>query len=90
MRGMITRSEIQAAVKVMKGRNDTPSSAANEFKETYDPQEVTRRWVVAVCKFFMEDMPVSQIAQHSNCDEALVGRILEEHLEGYLEGLEDT
>ena len=87
---MITRSEIQAAIKVMKGRNETPSSAVNEFKETYNPQEVTRRWVAEVCRFFMEDMPVSQIAQHSNCDEALVERILEEHLEGYLEGLEDT
>ena len=82
---MITRSEIQAAIKVMKGRSETSSSAVNEFKEPIDPMEVAHRWVVESCRLFMEDIPVSRIAHQFDCDEGLVERALEEHLGDYLE-----
>ena len=82
---MITRSEIQAAVRIMEGNKETPPPEVNEFREPVDPEEVTRRWLHAVCKFYMADMPISRIAHLSDCDEGLVERALEEHLEGYLE-----
>ncbi len=85
MKGMITRSEIRAAVLAMEGRKDTPPPETNEFREPIDPMEVARRWVGAVCKFYMDGMLISWIAQQSDCDEGLVERALEEHLESYLE-----
>ena len=87
---MITRAEIKAAVRRMEGNKDAPPSPeVNEFNEPVDPREATRRWIYAVCKFYMEDMPISRIAQHSNCGEALVERVLEASLDKYLEYLED-
>lgn len=87
---MITRAEIQAAVRIVEGHKAAPPPELNEFKEPIDPKEVTRRWVAEVCKFFMEDIPIPHIAQHSNCDEALVERMLDKHLGGYLESLEES
>lgn len=57
----------------------------NEFGDAIDIRDVTSRFILAVCKFFMQGMPVTQIAHYSNTSESAIEGVLDSFLADYLE-----